>query len=107
METQQQFLKCVFEQVMEKVSLTNLPALAKTFLKHVDTNFKISDIPTAIGVATNIKVDNINTHTLPVRSANIGGISYQLLEISQSDDMINSIWYPERSNKEENTWGAY
>ncbi|MCQ2978346.1 MAG: LCP family protein [Clostridia bacterium] len=107
METQQKFLKCCFEQIMDKVSLTNLPALAKTFLKYVDTNFKVSDIPTAISVATNIKVDNFSMHTIPVRSANIAGISYQLLEISETDELIQSIWYPEKNAKEENTWGAY
>lgn len=109
METQQKFLKAVFEQVMDNVSLSNLPALAKTFLKYVETDFKLVDIPSAINIATNVSVNNINTHTVPVRAANISGISYQLIELAETEALIDSIWNPEKqtSAKEENTWGAY
>lgn len=109
METQQNFLKEVFKQVMKKVSVTNLPALARTVFKYVETDFKIGDIPTAISIAINVDADLIKTHTIPSRPAEIGGISYVLHDQAETEKLIESIWYPEKyeAEKEVIKWGEY
>lgn len=98
MDTQKQFLIAVFDQVLDKVSITNLPALIKTMFTYVDTNFKVTDIPMAVSVLSSMDTNNIKTHTIPSRPADIGGISYVIHDQAGTDELIYSIWYPERTD---------
>lgn len=93
-EVQQQFLKEFITQVLNKETiLNNLGGLSLSLIKYVDTDFGITDLPKYISLIPNIKVDEINTATLPGTPETIDGLSYYLLDTEGCKEIIDEFFY--------------
>ncbi len=69
-EVQQQFMTTVIKKMITKEGLLNDPiALAKVFLKYIETDFTITDAAKYTPYLNDISVDNIETLTMPYESS--------------------------------------
>lgn len=94
MEVQQDFFKEFIKQLLEKETIVaNLDDLIIDFIKYVDTNFKVVDIPKYISCIKSIDADKIKTTTLPGYPQMIDGISYYICDKKETSLLSKEYFY--------------
>ncbi len=93
-EVQQQFIKEFVSQVLKKETIiNNLGELALTFIKYVDTDFTISNLPKYINTISKIDTSKIKTQTLPGVPQSINGASYYMVDFNETKKIIDEFFY--------------
>lgn len=94
MPVQRDFIKQLITQIMDKDNIMdNLGSYVETFIKYVDTDFGVADIPSFIAAFGNIDTSKMKTDTLPGHAEYINGVSYYILDESAVIDMVNEYFY--------------
>lgn len=94
MPVQRDFLKQLITQILQKDNImNNLSSYIETFIKYVDTDFGIADVPSFITAFSNIDAKNMKTETLPGHAEYIGDASYYILDESATIDIVNEYFY--------------
>ncbi len=93
---------------MNKETLTsNLGEIVLNLIKHVETNFGVSDFPKYITSIDKINVNNLNSTTVPGKPQMIDGGSYYLLDSTALKEIVDDYFYgntdPEKITQEINT----
>lgn len=103
-KVQQEFLKALISQVLDKQTLLkNIGGLAVDFIKYVDTNFGLLDIPKYLNSITKIDKNNFKTDTLPGAPQSINGISYYITNKEETSKLVDEFFYGKTSSKVEDT----
>lgn len=93
-QVQQEFVKEFIKQVLNKKTLiSNLGEIVLNFVKNVETNFGISDLPKYIKAIDKIDVNNINSVTAPGRPQMINGASYYLIDNNELKKIVDDYFY--------------
>ncbi|MFI3230643.1 MAG: LCP family protein [bacterium] len=93
-KVQQEFISEFIRQVVGKDNfLDNASALAMSFIKFVETDFNISNLPKYLTSFTSIDFDNINTDTVAGEASYSGDVSYFFHSITQSQATIDDFFY--------------
>ncbi len=93
-EVQQQFMKEFFTQVLNKKTiLNNLSSFLTTFLKSVQTDFGIEDLPKYLRYVNKFDSDSISFYTLPGMPKMINGASYFLNDKEETTKLVDEIFY--------------
>lgn len=94
-ETQQDFLKTVAEQLLQIGNITKINEFAKIFEEYVDTNLSLGNIVRFGEEFLKVKPENIRFHMLPANyNGSIRGGSYCFIYIDEWLDMINTYFNP-------------
>ncbi len=91
-ERQQKFLKALFKQVKEKVTLLNLPQYVSLAGSTLETNVSLLEGVVIGSKFLNITEDDINTMVLPGTPETIDGISYVIPDEIKTREMVNEIF---------------
>lgn len=107
MQVQQDFFKAFVQQVLNKDTIKeNFTGLAKEFIKNVDTDFGLTDIPKYVKAIGEFDTGNITTGSLPGYSDSIDGISYFMCDKQETYDIVQEFFFgaePETESAEQIT----
>jgi LCP family protein required for cell wall assembly len=94
MPVQRDFIKELITQIMDKDNImSNLSSYIETFIKYVDTDFGVADVPSFIAAFGNIDTSKMKMGTLPGHAEYINGVSYYILDEAGAIDMVNEYFY--------------
>lgn len=103
-QVQQEFVKEFIKQVLNKETLmSNLREIVLNFVKNVETNFGISDLPKYVKAIDKIDVNNINSTTAPGRPQMISGASYYLIDNNELKKIVDDYFYGNTAPEKETT----
>lgn len=93
-EVQQEFMREFISQVVSKETFVdNIGTLAMSFIKYVETDFNMSDLPKYLTSLENIDLNNINTDTLGGDSGSIDGLSYYIHNEMLLKEVVDKFFY--------------
>lgn len=93
-KVQQDFIKAFISQVLNTETLIkNIGGLILNFIKYVETDFGLLDIPKYLKSINKIDTDNINSATLPGVPQTIDGVSYYIMNQSETKELVNQFFY--------------
>lgn len=107
-KVQQEFLKAFITQVLNKETLLkNIGGLVINFIKYIETDFGLLDIPKYLNAISKIDTENINTETLPGVPQTINGASYYIVNQAETKELVDKFFYGSttlnNTEKEEST----
>ncbi len=88
-ERQQKFLKALFKEVKEKITLLNLPQYVSLAGSTLETNVSLLEGIVIGSKFLNITEDDINTMVLPGTPETIDGISYVIPDETKTRALVN------------------
>ncbi len=102
-EVQQEFLKEFLKQAFTKENLgNNIITLVSNYIKYVDTNFSVEDIPKYLKCINSLNTDNISSTTLPGYADMIDGASYYIKDNAKTKRVVEQYFYSTSSETTEN-----
>lgn len=91
---QQEFIKEFITQVVSKETfLDNVGTLAMSFIKYVETDFNVADLPKYLTSFSNIDLNNINTSTVPGDAGYIDELSYYIHNEKLLQEIVEDYFY--------------
>lgn len=89
-EAQQKFLKALAKKVLSPMTLLKIPKMAKTLTTYVETNMEPGEIVKYANLARQIKLENIQMAVLPGIDRYIDGISYYLVDLNKTQQLVDA-----------------
>lgn len=86
--TQQYFLKEFIKQTFVPKNFLQLPFIARTYFKRVDTNIPFGQILNGINLGRNLDTENVETEIVPGYGTYIDEISYYVVYQNQLKDLL-------------------
>jgi len=94
-QTQQAFLRAVAGELLQVRNIARIGELANIFTEYVDTNLPVGSMIWYANRLRSITGEDIQFFTMPMgQGANIGGVSYVILDLENWLPMINSYFNP-------------
>ncbi len=110
-EVQQEFLKEFARQVLNKETLKkNMKSIAIDFIKYVETDFSVLELPKYLPLIDKINADNMKTDLLPGEATSIDGLSFYVYDKALTRELSDEFFYgivKEEETTEETTEFIY
>lgn len=91
-ERQQAFFKAVVDQKVNAGILLKVPAIFSQISKEINTNIETGDITKYIRYIAKLSGDSVTTYTMPGETKTINGGSYFVVNLEETEEMINEIF---------------
>ncbi len=107
-QVQQDFMKVVFEKVLSLDGLiTNPIDVSKVFFDNVETNFTVVDLPKYVPYISGLSPSKFNMYTMPYDAEATDSSGYVIPDVEAISELVNVIFYSDRSVSEETSEEIY
>lgn len=89
---QQDFLKAMVDQVVEKASLGDAPKFVQTYIKYVDTNIPMRIIFDMVKNIKNFSSKKFTSYTVPGFEHTMGGVSYYIPDYEKTRKITGKLF---------------
>ena len=98
--TQQDFLKALFEQKLQPQYIAKAPSIIKEVYEHVKTNLSVADALKYVKMLKKMDANSLSVHMLPGNSRTISGVSYFIYDEAKTKQLVlEEFGYPEEEAK--------
>lgn len=88
---QKDFLRALFDEMLQIQTVTKIPALASKVTNHVDTNMPPARIISLSQFASSMSGDDLTIDLLPGRAGYLNGISYWFTDQEEIEELIEAL----------------